>query len=81
MRSGAGDTRRLNPYIEVDARGHFVSENIPPGTYELTLHGVYKDPKQAQPFEPVKRTITVANGAEVRVIFVVDLAAKKAGTQ
>jgi Carboxypeptidase regulatory-like domain len=81
MRSTTSDTRRLDRYIEVDARGHFFTENIPPGTYELSLHGATPDPKQTQPFEPAKQTITVANGAEVRVIFVVDLAAKKAGSQ
>ena len=42
MRSSTGENRRLNPYIEVDARGQFVSENIPPGTYELSLHGAPK---------------------------------------
>lgn len=81
MRSGSGDVSRLNTHIDVDARGRFVSENIPPGTYELSLHAATPDPKQPQPFEPLKQTITVANDAEVRVVFVVNLAAKKAGSQ
>lgn len=76
-----GDSRRFNPYIEVDARGQFVSENIPPGTYELSLRGLPIDHRKPQAFEPVKRTVTVANGAEARVTFVVDLAAKKVGAQ
>ena len=81
MRSSSGDSRHLNPYIEVDARGQFVSENIPPGTYELSLHGLNEDQNQTAPFQPLKQTITVANGAELRVTFVVDAAAKKAEPQ
>jgi hypothetical protein len=37
------------------------------------------DPKATPPFEPVKQTITVANGAEVQVTLEVDLGAKKGG--
>lgn len=81
MRSATGDNRLRDSPTEIDARGRFVSENIPPGTYELSLHGITPGSRSAQAFEPVKQTITVANGAEVRVIFVVDLAAKKAGSQ
>jgi protocatechuate 3,4-dioxygenase beta subunit len=62
-----------NRFLDVDARGHFASSDIPPGTYVLTLSSGSKVPA----FEPVTRTITVANGAETQVIFVVNLAAKK----
>jgi len=70
-----GESPRFNP-IEVDARGQFVSENIPPGAYELSLRGIPKDHRQAPAFEPVNRTVTVANGADARVVFIVNLAAK-----
>lgn len=80
IRSATGGDRGPVPQVEVDARGRFVSENIPPGTYEVTLYGAIPGPQPAQAFEPVKQTITVANGAELRVIFVVDLAVKKTGS-
>jgi len=63
-------------FMEVDVRGHFASSDIPPGTYVLTLSSSSNVPA----FEPVTRTITVANGAETQVTLVVNLAAKKAGT-
>jgi len=64
----AADTGESNRNIEVDVRGHFLVENIPPGTYELTLTARGNPPA----FEPVKRTITVANGAETQVVIVVN---------
>ena len=36
VRSAAGDARRFNRVAESDGRLHFVSENIPPGNYELS---------------------------------------------
>lgn len=64
---------RASHSIEVDARGHFFAEDVPPGTYELTLK-----PQAGLPaFEPVTRTVTVANGTETPVIIVVNLAAKR----
>jgi protocatechuate 3,4-dioxygenase beta subunit len=65
--AAGGGTGKASRYIEVDARGHFFAEEIPPGTYELTLTVRGNTP----PFEPVKRTITVANGAETQVVLVV----------
>jgi protocatechuate 3,4-dioxygenase beta subunit len=73
LRAAAGDPRQSSRFIEVDARGHFVASDIPPGTYELTVSARTKAPA----FEPVTRTITVANGAETQVILVVNLAGKK----
>lgn len=67
---------RPTHFIEVDGRGHFLAENVPPGTYELTV----LTPKQPPAFEPVTRTITVANGAETQVILVVNLG-RKVGPQ
>jgi uncharacterized GH25 family protein len=57
----------------VDARGHFLAENISPGTYELTV-GAFGG---TSPFEPVKQTVTVES-AQVPVVLVVNLAARKA---
>jgi hypothetical protein len=68
----AGDDHRSSRFIEVDARGHFVAEFVPPGTYELTI-GARTNPP---PFAPVSRTITIANGAETQVVLVVNLAKK-----
>jgi hypothetical protein len=71
----AGDASKSSHFIEVDARGHFLAEDIPPGTYELTLK-----PRAGIPlFEPVTHTITVANGTETQVILVVNLAGKEVG--
>lgn len=67
---------RPTHFIEVDGRGHFFAENVPPGTYELSV----LTPKQPPAFEPVTRTITVANGAETQVILVVNLG-RKVGPQ
>jgi hypothetical protein len=70
-----GDAGKSSRNIEVDARRHFLAEDIPPGTYELTL----KPGAGIPAFEPVMRTVTVANGAETQVIFVVNLARKTVG--
>lgn len=79
IRSAPGDSRRFTRSLETDARFHFVGENIPPGNYELSVRATTPDPKATPPFEPVKQTITVANGAEVQVTLEVDLGAKKGG--
>jgi len=81
MRPGSGDDSKFTPRIDVDARGRFASENISPGTYELSLYAFRPDPGQPEPFKPLKQSITVANDAEVRVVFVVNLAAGKAEPQ
>jgi len=79
LRSPVGDNRRFERHVEIDSRSHFVSENLPAGTYELFLRALTKDLKDAALFEPVIRTITLANGSEVQATLVVNLAAKKAG--
>ena len=72
LRALAGDAKASRS-IEVDARGHFFAEDVPPGTHELTL----KPRADLPAFEPVTRTVTVANGTETQVIIIVNLAAKK----
>jgi len=72
--TAGGEAGKFSRFVEVDARGHFLAEDVPPGTYELTLSTRGDSPA----FEPVKRTVTVANGAETQVVIVVNLA-RKAG--
>jgi protocatechuate 3,4-dioxygenase beta subunit len=78
LRSPASDSRKFNKYVEVDSRGHFVTENLPPGNYELFLRSRPKEDKTPPLFEPVIRPVTVANGSTVQATIVVNLA-KKAG--
>ena len=81
IRSVAGDLRRFRRQPELDARLHFVVENIPPGNYELVVLGITPSTgtKGVPPVEFVKQTITVANGTEVKVNLVVDVNAKPGG--
>ena len=78
IRSVAGDPRRFIRYGELDARYHFVVENIPPGNYELAVSEVkpMSGGKLVPPVELLKQPVTVANGAEVTVNLVVDLTEK-----
>ncbi|MDQ2854953.1 MAG: carboxypeptidase regulatory-like domain-containing protein [Acidobacteriota bacterium] len=71
IRAGSGNTGRPR-FIEVDGRGHFSADNLPPGAYELTLESRAANPD----FAPVKRTVSVADGSEAQVILVVNLAGK-----
>lgn len=81
VRSAPGDNRRFTRSLLIDARYRFVIENIPPGNYELTLRANASDSAEASPIEPVKQTVTVANGAETPVTLVLDVNAKKGGQQ
>ena len=78
LRSPTGDNRGFSRFLEIDSRGHFVAENLPAGTYELFLSAGSKD-EEAALFKPVTRTITVANGSEVKATLVVNLSGKKVG--
>lgn len=78
LRSPMGDARHFDRLLEIDSRNHFLAEELPAGTYELFLRATTKDQAQTL-FEPVIRTVTVANGAEVQATLVVNLAAKKPG--
>lgn len=82
IRSTPGASRRFQQYTDADGRGHFVLENIPPGTYDLVVIEAITRTKGSKPLPPgelLKQTVTVANGAEVKVNLVVDLRAKKEG--
>lgn len=71
--------RPFRRHIEADSRGRFSSENIPPGTYELTLN-VAVNQQQAPGFSPVKQTITITHGVETEVILEVNLTGRKEGS-
>jgi len=60
----------------VDARGHFVVENIPPGAYEMSVMTFGPD-RTNSTYTPTPRTVNVENGP-VQVVLVVNFAAKKA---
>lgn len=78
--SGRPDSMRpFRRHIEVDSRGRFSSENIPPGTYELTLNVAVNQP-QAPGFSPVKQTITITHGVETEVILEVNPTGRKEGS-
>lgn len=74
IRSATGGPRPFGG--AVDARGHFVVENIPPGTYEVSVM-TYGPDKTTSTYEPTPRTVNVESGP-VQVVLVVNFAAKKA---
>ena len=66
----------------VDARGHFLIPDLPPGNYEVTLNvGFYGPTVQPppRPRQPPKQFVTVADAAEVEVNFTVDLKPTEGG--
>lgn len=74
LRSAAGGARQFGGVV--DARGHFVVENVPPGTYEISVMTFGPD-RKGSTYEPVPRTVNVESGP-VQVVLVVNFAAKKA---
>lgn len=77
VKSPGGGPRQFG--AAVDARGHFVVENLPPGTYEVSVAADNPD-RIVSTFEPVPRTVYVENGP-VQVVLVVNFTAKKAAPQ
>lgn len=73
IRSTTGGARPFSDVV--DARGHFVVENIPPGTYEMSVMTFGPD-RTTSTYEPVPRTVNVASDP-VQVVLVVNFAAKK----
>ncbi len=63
----------------VDARGHFVVENLPPGAYEVSVMTFGPD-KTTSTYTPTPRTVNVESGP-VQVVLVVNFAAKKAAPE
>lgn len=63
-------------YVHVDARGKFVADNIPPGTYELTARAVVA--RSDIPGIPaVTRSITIADGVENQITITFNVPAGK----
>ena len=56
IRSATGGARQFSGVV--DARGHFVVENIPPGNYEMSVVTFGPD-RTASTYEPVPRTVNV----------------------
>jgi protocatechuate 3,4-dioxygenase beta subunit len=77
IRPASGGARTFSG--AVDARGHFVVENIPPGAYEMSVVTFNPD-RTTSTFQPVPRTVNVESGP-VPVVLVVNFAAKKAAPQ
>jgi len=73
IRSATGGARPFSG--TVDARGHFVVENIPPGNYELSVVTVGPD-RTTSTYVPVPRTVNVESGP-VQMVLVVNFAARK----
>ena len=74
IRSTTGGARQFTG--AVDARGHFVVENLPPGAYEMSVITFGPD-RTTSTYAPVPRTVNVESGP-VQIVLVVDFAAKKA---
>ncbi|HSE15494.1 MAG TPA: carboxypeptidase-like regulatory domain-containing protein [Pyrinomonadaceae bacterium] len=74
LRSATGGSRHLTG--AVDARGHFAVENVPPGTYEISVTTFGSD-RTISTYTPVPRTVNVESGP-VQIVLVVDFTAKKA---
>lgn len=62
------------PGAEVDARGRFVMEGLPPGEYQLRLGG--NTGRGGQRIPVVVQNVSVTNGVETAVTLVLDLNAK-----
>jgi len=76
IRPTSGDARKQSRTADLDGRLHFLSENIPPGNYELVVRGVTPGPA-GKPVEFQKQTVTVSNGVELKVNLVADVSATK----
>jgi protocatechuate 3,4-dioxygenase beta subunit len=78
LRPAPGNNRRFTRQLELDARFHFVLENIPPGNYELSVRAT-SEGKEVPGYELMKQSVTVANGAAAQVTLVFDVNARKGG--
>jgi protocatechuate 3,4-dioxygenase beta subunit len=64
---------------QLDSRGHFVINNLAPGSYEVTLQMSNISGRPQRPPPPQKQIVNVSNEAEAEVTFVVDLKPKEQG--
>lgn len=63
----------------VDARGRFLIGSLASGTYEVILNMNIIGPPGARPIRPQTQTVTVSDGGETQVDFIVDLTPKEGG--
>jgi len=70
---------RDGPGGPVDARGNFLIRNLAPGNYEVTLRIAIVRAGLGPPPQPPKQVVTVADGAESEVNFLVDANPKPGG--
>jgi hypothetical protein len=63
--------------VTTDVRGRFLITDVPAGNYEITLSQGYTAPARQPP--QLKQFVTVADDAEVEVVFTVDLKPKDGG--
>lgn len=70
------NTPRSGEWAEVDTRGRFVFEGLMAGEYELLLNFNYTSPPAGGEarHQPLKQTVTVTEGGESVVTFVVNMA-------
>lgn len=76
----AGIGFNSTPGAEVDNKGHFVIEKLPPGDYELTFYKVLAEPGsvyRTQLLTPAKQKVSVASNSEVPFTITLDLGQKK----
>lgn len=63
---------------QVDSRGHFMISGLAAGTYELILQRYpapqYQPPRRPPP--PLKQTVTVGDGMETEITFILDLSSE-----
>jgi protocatechuate 3,4-dioxygenase beta subunit len=69
----AGQRVLAAPYVEVDARGHFFTENIPPGTYEVRTR-IVRARENSSTLAPETQVVTIAHEVETEVTIVLNLA-------
>lgn len=72
-----GDSpRRYVRYAEVDARGKFFAEDVPPGSYELTTR-VAQVSRDLPEIPASTRMVTITDGVETEVTLVLNLSTRK----
>ena len=65
---------------EVDSRGQFIIEGLPPGEYEVSINPAYNSPPTRK-LPTVKQTITVVNDSTSEAAITFDLNAMTEGAQ
>jgi protocatechuate 3,4-dioxygenase beta subunit len=76
-RAGSDGATPPLKYAQADARGRFVMEGLPTGEYEIIVQAMGGRPGESFPRGPFKQSVSVTNGVDSQVTFVIDLAAKK----